>query len=85
MWQWQDCKCVRGDTWSLGAFAGNWVLSLLLHSTGQSKSHDQSGPTGWGSRFHPKYIITIQSPLMGFSFQAKVPIYVVVMVGGIST
>lgn len=76
---------MRGDTWTLGASAGNWVLSLLLHSTGQSKSHDQPGPTGWGSRFHPKYIITIQSPLMGFSFQAKVPIYVVIMVGGIST
>ena len=85
MWQWQDFKCVRGDTWTLGASAGNWVLSLLLHSTGQSKSHDQPGPTGWGSRFHPKYIITIQSPLMGFSFQAKVPIYVVIMVGGIIT
>ena len=31
---------------TLGAFAGNWVLSLLLHSIGQSKSHDQPRPTG---------------------------------------
>lgn len=55
MWQWQDFKCVRGDVWTLGAFAGDWVVSLLLHSIGQSKSHNQPRPTGWGSRFHPKY------------------------------
>lgn len=76
---------MRGEMGTLGAFAGNWVLSLLLHSIGQSKSHDQPRPTGSGSRFQPKYIITMQSPLMVFSFQAKVPISVVVMVGGIST
>lgn len=54
---------------------------ILLVKASHMTSPD---PQGGGSRFHPKYIVTIQSPLMGFP-SGKVPIYVVVMVGGIST
>lgn len=54
MTQRQDFKCMRGAIRILEGCTGNWEMSLLLHSLGQSKLHDDPRSKGWRSRFHPK-------------------------------